>query len=89
MFYPAARSAITVNPLINEVTVEHVSAKELISQIKLMGVGDDLFDAGVKMLRGTSTTTSRQSAPRCFPRYARSSSTRLKCAAGSKCASRS
>ncbi|MDB5889202.1 MAG: hypothetical protein JWP47_33 [Polaromonas sp.] len=50
IFYPAARGAIKDNPLINEATVEHASAKDLIAQIKAMDVGDEMFDAKVTVL---------------------------------------
>ena len=50
IFYPAARGAIKDNALLNEATVEHASAKDLIAQIRGMDAGDDLFDAKVTVL---------------------------------------
>lgn len=50
IFYPAARGAIKDNALLNEATVEHASAKDLIAQIKMMDVSDPLFDAKVTVL---------------------------------------
>lgn len=50
IFYPAVRKAIKDNALLNEATVEHASAKELIAQIKGMDPGDDMFDAKVTVL---------------------------------------
>ena len=50
IFYPAVRKAIKDNALLNEATVEHASAKELIAQIKGMDPGDDMFAAKVTVL---------------------------------------
>jgi acyl CoA:acetate/3-ketoacid CoA transferase len=44
------RKAIKDNALLNEATVEHASAKELIAQIKAMDPADELFDAKVTVL---------------------------------------
>jgi hemerythrin superfamily protein len=50
IFYPAARDALKEQDLIDEATVEHASAKELIAQIEGMQPGDELFDAKVTVL---------------------------------------
>lgn len=50
IFYPAVRKAIKDNDLLDEATVEHASAKDLIAQIKSMDPADDLFDAKVTVL---------------------------------------
>lgn len=50
VFYPAARGAIKDNALMNEAMVEHASAKALMAQIQGMDVGDEMFDATVKVL---------------------------------------
>jgi len=51
LFYPAVREASGDNEdLVDEATVEHASAKELIAQILEMEPGDDLYDAKVKVL---------------------------------------
>ena len=50
IFYPAARKAIKDNPLMNEATVEHAGAKDLIAQIRGMDAGDEMFDAKVTVL---------------------------------------
>lgn len=50
IFYPAAREKIEDEDLLDEAQVEHASAKDLIAQIQSMKVGDDLFDAKVKVL---------------------------------------
>jgi len=50
IFYPAARGAIKDKALLNEATVEHASARELIEQIQSMDDSDELFDARVQVL---------------------------------------
>ncbi len=50
IFYPAARAATGDKPLLDEAMVEHAAAKDLIAQIEAMKVGDDLYDAKVKVL---------------------------------------
>jgi hemerythrin-like domain-containing protein len=50
IFYPAAREALRQEDLIDEAAVEHSSAKWLIAQIMDASVGDDQFDAKVKVL---------------------------------------
>jgi hypothetical protein len=50
IFYPAVREAIDDDDLMDEATVEHQSAKELIAQLRAMGAEDDLYDAKVTVL---------------------------------------
>ena len=50
IFYPVTRRVIKDNALMNEATVEHASAKELIAQIRAMDAGDEMFDAKVTVL---------------------------------------
>ena len=50
IFYPAVRKVIKDNPLMNEATVEHAGAKDLIAQILGMDAGDEMFDAKVTVL---------------------------------------
>lgn len=50
IFYPAARSVLDEPDLIDEATVEHASAKELIAQLEQASPGDELYDAKVKVL---------------------------------------
>ena len=50
IFYPAARTALDDEDMLDEAEVEHASAKELIAQIESMGADDDLYDAKVTVL---------------------------------------
>jgi len=51
IFYPAMRAASKeAEDLVDEATVEHSSAKDLIAQLGEMDPHDDLFDAKVKVL---------------------------------------
>lgn len=50
VFYTAAREVLSGEGLIDEATVEHASAKDLIEQIEREAPGDELFDAKVTVL---------------------------------------
>ncbi|MDR6524375.1 hemerythrin-like domain-containing protein [Variovorax paradoxus] len=50
IFYPAVRAAIKDTDLLDEATVEHASAKDLIAQLQEATEVDDMFDAKVKVL---------------------------------------
>ncbi|MBW8829448.1 MAG: hemerythrin domain-containing protein [Burkholderiales bacterium] len=50
IFYPAARSAIKEEDLIDEAEVEHMTVKVLIEQLKSMSASDDKFAATFKVL---------------------------------------
>ena len=51
IFYPAVRAAgKEQEDLVDEATVEHASAKDLIAQIMAMEASEELFDAKVKVL---------------------------------------
>ena len=50
IFDPQARNATKDDDLLDEAAVEHAGAKHLISQIEEMEVGDDLYDAKVRVL---------------------------------------
>ena len=50
IFYPAARDVLPEADMVDEATVEHASAKDLIAQIESMSADDDLYDAKVTVL---------------------------------------
>jgi hemerythrin superfamily protein len=50
IFYPALREVFKDTDLLDEATVEHQSAKDLIAQIQGAGDADEMFDAKVKVL---------------------------------------
>jgi hemerythrin superfamily protein len=50
IFYPAARESIEETDLVDEATVEHASAKDLIAQIQDMDPSEELYDAKVTVL---------------------------------------
>jgi hemerythrin superfamily protein len=52
IFYPVSREFLDSESeeMVDEAVVEHASAKNLIAEIEAMEVGDDLFDAKVKVL---------------------------------------
>ncbi len=50
IFYPAASGSIEESDLVDEATIEHGSAKDLIAQLEGTDPSDDLFDARVKVL---------------------------------------
>ena len=50
LFYPAARKATGNEDVLDEAAVEHAGAKQLIAEIEAMTVGEDLYDAKIKVL---------------------------------------
>lgn len=50
IFYPQARKATKDDDLIDEALVEHATVKNLIAEIESMEVGDDLYDAKIRVL---------------------------------------
>jgi hemerythrin-like domain-containing protein len=50
IFYPQAREASQDNDLIDEALVEHSTVKNLIGEIEAMEVGEELYDAKIRVL---------------------------------------
>jgi hemerythrin-like domain-containing protein len=50
IFYPQAREATKDHDLIDEAVVEHATVKNLIADIESMEVGEDLYDAKIRVL---------------------------------------
>jgi Hemerythrin HHE cation binding domain len=50
IFYPQAREATKDNDLIDEAVVEHATVKNLIGEIEVMEVGEELYDAKMRVL---------------------------------------
>src|SRR3984893_11545086 len=50
IFYPQAREATKDNDLIDEEVVEHDTVKNMIAEIESMEVGEDLYDAKIRVL---------------------------------------
>lgn len=50
IFYPAVHEALDEPDLVDEATVEHSTAKDLIAQIQESSPDDELYDAKVKVL---------------------------------------
>lgn len=50
IFYPVSREYLKDEDIVDEAVVEHASAKDLIAQLEAGQVGDELYDAKVKVL---------------------------------------
>ena len=50
IFYPQARETTKDNDLIDEAVVEHATVKKLIAEIEAMEVGEELYDAKMRVL---------------------------------------
>jgi hypothetical protein len=50
IFYPAARAALMPTDLVDEASIEHGSARELIERIRAMDADDELYNATVRVL---------------------------------------
>jgi len=72
IFYPAAREAIKDDLLMNEATVEHASAKELISQLQSMSSSDPMYDATVTVLGEYVNHHIQEEEEKIFPKVQKS-----------------
>jgi hemerythrin superfamily protein len=74
IFYPAVRGAAKENEdLVDEATVEHASAKALISQLSQMDPHDELYDAKVKVLGEYINHHVKEEEGELFPRARKTS----------------
>jgi hemerythrin superfamily protein len=67
IFYPRARQATKDNDLIDEAIVEHATVKNLIAEIEEMDVGEELFDAKVRVLGEMVKRHIREEEEELFP----------------------
>jgi hemerythrin superfamily protein len=68
IFYPAARKAIKDADLMDEATVEHAGAKDLIAQLESMQPGDDLYDARFTVLGESVNHHIKEEQTEMFPK---------------------
>jgi hemerythrin-like domain-containing protein len=67
IFYPCAREATKDDDLIDEAIVEHATVKNLIAEIEEMDVGEELFDAKVRVLGEMVKRHIREEQEELFP----------------------
>ncbi|HZK92429.1 MAG TPA: hemerythrin domain-containing protein [Stellaceae bacterium] len=72
VFYPQARAATGDNDLLDEALVEHAGAKHLIAEIEAMEVGDDLYDAKIRVLGEQVKHHVKEEEEELFPEIERS-----------------
>lgn len=68
IFYPAARSAIGEDDLVDEAEAEHASARDLVEQLQAMDPGDDRYDSTVFVLAETVEQHVQEEEEELFPR---------------------
>jgi hemerythrin superfamily protein len=67
IFYPRAREATKDDDLIDEAIVEHATVKNLIAEIEEMDVGEEFFDAKVRVLGEMVKRHIREEQEELFP----------------------
>ncbi len=72
VFYPQAREATKDNDLIDEAIVEHAAVKNLIAEIEEMKVGDNLYDAKIRVLGEMVKHHIREEEEELFPELEKS-----------------
>ena len=72
IFYPAAREATSEDDLLDEAVVEHAGAKRLIEEIESMEVGEDLYDAKIRVLGEQIKHHVKEEEEELFPEAERS-----------------
>jgi hemerythrin superfamily protein len=72
IFYPESRRATGDNDLLDEAVVEHAGAKRLIEEIESMEIGDDLYDAKIRVLGEQIKHHVKEEEEELFPEVERS-----------------
>jgi len=72
LLYPAAEDSIDETDLIDEAYIEHATAKDLIAQLEGMKVGDQYFDAKMKVLGEYIAHHVKEEETELFPEIKRS-----------------
>ena len=67
IFYPQAREVTSDNDLIDEAVVEHATVKNLIGEIEAMEVGEELYDAKLRVLGEMVKHHIREEEEELFP----------------------
>jgi hemerythrin-like domain-containing protein len=67
IFYPAARDATKDNDLIDEAIVEHGTVKNLIKEVEDMEIGEELYDAKMRVLGEMVKRHIREEEEELFP----------------------
>jgi hypothetical protein len=67
IFYPQAREATKDNDLIDEAVVEHATVKHLIGEIEAKEVGEELYDAKIRVLGEMVKQHIREEEEELFP----------------------
>ena len=67
IFYPRAREATKDDELIDEAVVEHATVKNMISEIEGMEVGEELYDAKIRVLGEMVKRHIREEEEELFP----------------------
>jgi hypothetical protein len=67
IFYPAARDATQDDDLLDEAIVEHATVKNLIAEIEDMEVGEELYDAKIRVLGEMVKRHIREEEEELFP----------------------
>jgi hemerythrin superfamily protein len=74
IFYPAARKAIKDADLMDEATLEHAGAKDLIAQLESMQPGDALYDAKFTVLGESINHHVKEEQNEMFPKVRKTKS---------------
>ena len=67
IFYPRAREATKDDDLLDEAIVEHATVKNMIAEIEEMDVGDELYDAKIRVLGEMVKRHIREEEEELFP----------------------